>query len=217
MSLVSALLLIAAERKIVSPPGAAVAGPYSPGILAGDFLYVSGQGARNAEGKFAATIEQQIAACLKNVQNIVEAAGLTMEASRLPELAERFNAVVRACVAPEDLVPELRVDLEVPLPRVTGDLETLLRHFEPYGVGNPAPVLVSRGVKVTVPPRLVGEHGVKFRLGDGPAELEGVWWAAADRAPEFPAGSAVDIAYRLERDTYRGTSRLVARLADVRR
>ncbi|HSA57036.1 MAG TPA: single-stranded-DNA-specific exonuclease RecJ [Gemmatimonadaceae bacterium] len=145
------------------------------------------------------------------------AAGLTMEASRLPELAERFNAAARACLAPEDLVPELRVDLEVPLLRVNEDLETLLRHFEPYGIGNPAPVLVSRGVKVSVPPRLVGENGVKFRLADGPAELEGVWWAAADRAPEFPAGSAVDIAYRLERDVYRGTSRLVARLADVRR
>jgi hypothetical protein len=27
---------------------------------------------------------------------------------------------------------------------------------------------------------------------------------------------AIDVAYRLERDTYRGTSRLVARLADLR-
>ena len=54
-------------------------GPYSPGIVAGDYLYVSGQGARQADGKFAATFEEQAAQCFENVKSIVEAAGLTME------------------------------------------------------------------------------------------------------------------------------------------
>jgi 2-iminobutanoate/2-iminopropanoate deaminase len=72
-------LLFAADLKVISPPGATIVGPYSPGIFAGDFLYVSGQGARNAEGKFADTTEQQAADTLKNVQSIVEAAGLTMD------------------------------------------------------------------------------------------------------------------------------------------
>jgi reactive intermediate/imine deaminase len=71
--------LYAADIKVISPPGATVVGPYSPGLLAGDFLYVSGQGAANAERKFADTAEQQVLDTLKNIQNIVEAAGLTME------------------------------------------------------------------------------------------------------------------------------------------
>lgn len=54
-------------------------GPYSPGIMAGEFLYVSGQGARNASGGYAASVEEQVADCLKHVQAIVESAGLTME------------------------------------------------------------------------------------------------------------------------------------------
>jgi hypothetical protein len=33
---------------------------------------------------------------------------------------------------------------------------------------------------------------------------------------EFQAGSKVDIAFRLERDEYRGESRLQARIADIR-
>ena len=56
-----------------------------------------------------------------------------------------------------------------------------------------------------------------FGFADAQVALEGVWWAAADRVEEFPAGCDVDIAYRLERDTWRGESKLVARLADVRR
>lgn len=69
----------AAERRVIFPPGAKPVGPYSPGILAGGFLYVSGQGVRGPNGQAPATLEEQIAQCLENIKTIVEAAGLTME------------------------------------------------------------------------------------------------------------------------------------------
>jgi enamine deaminase RidA (YjgF/YER057c/UK114 family) len=68
-----------AEKRAIAPAGVKPIGPYSPGILAGDFLYVSGQGGRDAEGKLPATIEGQARQTLQNVKSIVEAAGLTME------------------------------------------------------------------------------------------------------------------------------------------
>ncbi|MFN3325970.1 MAG: RidA family protein [Bryobacteraceae bacterium] len=71
--------VFAADLKVVAPEGATVVGPYSPGIFAGDFFYVSGQGAANDERKFADTPEQQVADTLKNVERIIRAAGLTME------------------------------------------------------------------------------------------------------------------------------------------
>ncbi len=69
----------AAERRVVFPAGAKPVGPYSPGIFAGDFLYVSGQGARTASGQFPPSPEEQVRQCLENVKSIVEAAGLSME------------------------------------------------------------------------------------------------------------------------------------------
>src|SRR5579862_5243249 len=47
----TSMLLTGAERKAVAPPAVVPVGPYSPGILTDDFLYVSGQGAKNAEGQ----------------------------------------------------------------------------------------------------------------------------------------------------------------------
>lgn len=61
------------------PEGVKPVGPYSPGILAGDFLYVSGQGARDANNRFAESAEDRVRQCLNNVKAIVVAAGLTME------------------------------------------------------------------------------------------------------------------------------------------
>ncbi|HEX6942457.1 MAG TPA: single-stranded-DNA-specific exonuclease RecJ [Gemmatimonadaceae bacterium] len=144
------------------------------------------------------------------------AAGLTVDAARIPELQERFDAVARERLTRDDLTPELRVDLEVPLGEANDSLEKLLRHFEPFGIGNPAPLLASRGIKLGAAPRVIGQNGLKFALRDETTELEGVWWGVSHRAAEWRATQVVDVAYRLERDLWRDTSRLVARLADIR-
>ena len=51
----------------------------SPSVDAGDYLYVSGQGPRRADGSTAANFMQQARQSLENVRAVVEAAGLTME------------------------------------------------------------------------------------------------------------------------------------------
>ena len=144
------------------------------------------------------------------------AAGLTVDAARIPELQERFDAVARERLTKDDLTPELRVDLEVPLGDANDSLEKLLRHFEPFGIGNPAPLLATRGIRLGAAPRVIGQNGLKFALRDDTTELEGVWWGVSHRAAEWSATQVVDVAYRLERDLWRDTSRLVARLADIR-
>src|SRR3977135_3884494 len=74
-----AALCSAAERRPIVPPGVTPVGPYSSGILAGDFLYVSGQGAKNAKGEIPPDLEHQLRQCFENVKTVVEAAGLTMD------------------------------------------------------------------------------------------------------------------------------------------
>lgn len=70
----------AADLKPVYPANAPKPiGPYSPGISAGEFFYVSGQGAATAAGKIPAGIEEQTRQCLNNVKAILEAGGLTPE------------------------------------------------------------------------------------------------------------------------------------------
>jgi 2-iminobutanoate/2-iminopropanoate deaminase len=79
LTLTLAMSLTAAERKSIFPASSKPVGPYSPGVMAGDYLYVSGQGARDADGKLPDTVEGQTGNCLNNIKAIVEAAGLTMD------------------------------------------------------------------------------------------------------------------------------------------
>ena len=79
-----------------------------------------------------------------------------------------------------------------------------------------APVFVSRGARIATPPRVVGTDGLKIRLSGSPHDRDALGWGMGDLAPELSPGMMVDIAYRLERDTYQGTSRLQLRIADLR-
>lgn len=144
------------------------------------------------------------------------AAGVTVARDKIADFAARFNEVARSLLTPEDLVPEIRVDLEVSIDGMDERLESLFRHFEPFGIGNPSPVLLSRNVTIARPPRLVGQDGLKLVLDTGTGSLEALGWGFAHRMAEFQRGSKVDVAFRLERDEYRGESYLQARIADLR-
>lgn len=144
------------------------------------------------------------------------AAGLTIDAARIPEFAARFNAVARERLEPDDLVPRLRTDLELPLDEADEAFERALRHLEPFGVGNPGPVLVARGVVLAAPPRRIGTDGLKLALRTSHGPMDGVGWGLAARAGELTAGTSVDIAYRLDVNEYRGTRTLQAVVQDFR-
>ena len=87
----------------------APAGAYSPGVRAGNLLFVSGQTPRDpATGQIVgSTIEEQTQVTLANVARIVQTAGATMEqlVSVTVYLADendwgRFNEVYRATLTP---------------------------------------------------------------------------------------------------------------------
>jgi single-stranded-DNA-specific exonuclease len=145
------------------------------------------------------------------------AAGITIARERVAEFARHFNQTARERLTPDDLVAELRADLDVRVADLTPQLEAMLRHLEPCGIGNPSPVLVARGMKLVAAPRVVGQEHLKLRLVDEAGdELEAIGWGMGSRAAELEQGATIDIAFRVERDEWNGEVRIQARLADFR-
>jgi reactive intermediate/imine deaminase len=78
--LLSSSLLGQAQLRAVPPPSSAQPNRfYSAGVDAGDYVYISGQGPRRADGSSPTTFDAQVRQTLDNVKAIVESAGLTME------------------------------------------------------------------------------------------------------------------------------------------
>lgn len=142
------------------------------------------------------------------------AAGLTIARPRLEDFRERFTAAAAARLAPEDLGPEQRVDLDVQLDELTPALEQLCRHLEPCGMGNAGPVFAVRGARLARR-SVVGSGHLKGLLTDGRSSLGAIGFGMADRYPWLDDGP-LDAAVRLELNTFRGVASLQARLLGLR-
>ncbi len=146
------------------------------------------------------------------------AAGITVRTEFVPTLQERFNCVARQQLTADDLVPEQRIDLEVSADDLTDDLEKMLQYFEPHGLGNPTPTLALRGARIDSPPKRIGStDGVRTAVSCDRGAITAIGWRLGDRARLLDPAQPVDIAFRLDRDDYRGADRLQINLIDVRR
>lgn len=66
-----------AQKQIILPKGAKPGGNYSPGILVGDTLYISGQAGEDAAGNVAAQFEAEVKQAFDNIDVVLNAAGMS--------------------------------------------------------------------------------------------------------------------------------------------
>jgi len=78
--LLSAAAVFAAPRKVIQPKEFPSGRPFSPAILAGDTLYVSGQiGIDLKTGKIPVQFEDEVKLCLENIGILLRAGGMSYE------------------------------------------------------------------------------------------------------------------------------------------
>ena len=141
------------------------------------------------------------------------AAGVTLETGRVEEFRRRFNAYAAARLKPEDLAPAEEIDGLLELREIDERSVGSLFALAPFGHGNPPPLFAALNVEVAGPPALWKEKHLKVMVRQNGRTLALKAWNFAERAAELPAGARVDVAFRLEEDSYSGWA---AVLKDVR-
>jgi len=147
-----------------------------------------------------------------------QAAGATLAADRIEEFRERFRAYAANRLTPGDFEPELDIDSEIDLEEVNDETVAELLNLAPFGMGNPAPLLVSRRLEV-ISVDIRKEKHVFLRVRSGGQTLRLKAWNFADRAAELAPGTKIDAAIQFEDDTYsaaRGYAPWQAILRDVK-
>jgi single-stranded-DNA-specific exonuclease len=141
------------------------------------------------------------------------AAGLTIRLDRVPELAARFDAAMAAVTVPDDYVPRLRVDAELPLRAIDGGCHADLDRMEPFGTGNPEPLFLARDVRVR-DRRIVGEHHLKLVLEQEGRSLPAIGFGMADLS--VAAGDRLDVVFGVLTNEWNGNLSTELRLRDLR-
>ena len=140
------------------------------------------------------------------------AAGLTIEARHLDELRTRLSAAAVTAFGGAAPAATLGVDAEIALDAIDELLAEEVGRLEPFGIGNPEPVLGARGITLERT-RVVGENHLQVTLRDGLHARDGIGFWLAARDPG--AGSRVRAAFIPELDTFRGVRRVRVRLRDL--
>jgi single-stranded-DNA-specific exonuclease len=146
-----------------------------------------------------------------------QAAGLALDAGRIKELRLAVNAVADETLAPEDLMPRLRIDAGLTFRGITGGVAAGVAALAPFGAGNPRPVFAARGVEIIDGPRKLKDRHLKMALKQDGRIFRAVAWRAAERHDYLTEHrAALDVAFSLEQNQYNGETYVELTLADLR-
>ena len=146
-----------------------------------------------------------------------QAAGLTMDAGRVPEFRARINAYADEVLEPDQLRPRLRIDAPLSLKAITPDLMRGLDSLGPFGMGNPRPVFHAGPVEIVDGPRSIKERHLSMTFNQEGRRFRAIAWRAAEQAEFLERNRAgVNLAFSLERNEYRGETYLELNVADIK-
>ncbi len=139
------------------------------------------------------------------------AAGVGLKAECVDDFAAAFETAVGEILGDIIPVPLLDIDVAVCPTEVNLALAHELQRMEPFGAGNPEPVLMMRGVTV-VERRIVGDGHLKLRVSANGQ----IFNAIAFRQAECLTDGPLDIAFFPEGNTWNNATTLQLRIKAIR-
>jgi single-stranded-DNA-specific exonuclease len=141
------------------------------------------------------------------------AAGLSLREENLDLFAEGFRKAARELLSDEALQPCVRLDHEVAFTEIDMDFLQWHEMLQPFGNGNPQPLLLAREVEPVAPPRVVNEKHLILRLRQGNRHRRAVYFdGVTNPLPRAPW----DIAFRIRVDDYEGETLVAMQIEAVR-
>jgi single-stranded-DNA-specific exonuclease len=143
------------------------------------------------------------------------AAGFTAENGRIDEIRERLIAAASRELAGRELAPVLEIDCNLPLRQLRGEEVRWISRLGPFGIGNPEPTFLARGVMVTEQKWIGdGERHRRLKLRDGNVTWGAVAFDQGDTG--ISEGDRIDAVYTVESTSSRLDGTLEIRVEDMR-
>jgi single-stranded-DNA-specific exonuclease len=143
------------------------------------------------------------------------AAGFTVRNELLPTLIDKMQNIAEGQLADLDLRPKIYAEVEIPLSELRPDLLKYLEWLQPTGMGNPAPIFMSSGLKVTRQ-KAIGADGshLKLAVTDGKITYDAIAFRQGYWVAQLP--STIDLMYTFELNEFNGQVSLQLNVKDIR-
>jgi single-stranded-DNA-specific exonuclease len=145
------------------------------------------------------------------------AAGFEIDPKNIPEFEQRLKNEANKVIHVDDLKPRLDIDAELDPGRITMNLIRELEIFDPHGEGNPAPVFMSKDLRLE-DVRQVGKLGkhLKLKFFTDEVKLETIGFGMGGWVDKLSFDNNYDIVYRLEANEWNGFETAQLSLLDIK-
>lgn len=144
------------------------------------------------------------------------AAGLTIRRGNIEEFRERINAYAAERLTEDMIAVRYEADADVAMDEMTMELAEELERLEPFGVGNPTPLLILRDAVVQkIIPLGAGKHTKLMLYKDGRI-LPAIWFGVSPGSLSILSGDTVDVLFHLNINDYQGVRSLQLIVQDLR-
>jgi single-stranded-DNA-specific exonuclease len=150
-----------------------------------------------------------IAACADELYTFgghAAAAGLKLMPTAFGDFARRFDTHCRSTLTIEQRQKVLNIDAEVPLAGVTARAVEDIERMEPFGMGNPTPMIAVSGVRLSASPKFVGKDSktVQIKLSQGETVIKAVAFGQPERWRNLVEGAIISVAAQPQINEYNG-------------
>lgn len=137
---------------------------YRPTLVftkSGNFLAAS---ARSVKGFDVYNALEQCAEFIEQFGGHKYAAGLTIKEENYKAFKNKFEEIVAKTIDPQLLIPEIKIDAQLDLIKITPKFYRIISQFAPFGPGNMTPVFMTQNLLDTGYGKCVGEDKNHLRV-----------------------------------------------------
>ena len=144
------------------------------------------------------------------------AAGFSIEPKKIPSFKKQILNFVEKNLKKRDLTPTLKIDCQLGNESLNYETLSVINEFEPFGVGNPEPVFMTKDL-VVADLRRVGKESKHLRMilrSKDYSVFDAIGFGMGGE--DIKVGDKLDAAYNLKEDTWNRNRRLELKLKDFR-
>lgn len=150
------------------------------------------------------------------------AAGMTMAVDKIDAFRQKFEEVVSRKINPDQLTPQVDIDLPLDFADIDDKLVRILKQMGPFGPHNTQPTFVTEGVYLVSAPFIMKDKHLKIIVRQGTpatypasASLTAVGFGMAHMADLIRPDKPFSICYHVEHNHYNGNVSLQLMLKDI--
>ena len=114
------------------------------------------------------------------------AAGLSIKEENIEKLRQKLNLICK--LTDEDIIPKVRIDERMPLNKINYGIIEELELLEPYGKGNPSPLLAEKNIpvlKIDILGKSANTIKIKFLMPKTNRTIDGIFFNRVDEFMEM--------------------------------